>query len=166
MTLEKICDVCGMANPVTEMICQRCFSDISRKRPTEKETVKKAGIKIGLSPQSARNIKKPELDQDKTIREVAPLLLVMSPNQVITIHTGDTIGRDSIGAKILNQYSAISRKHASFKYLHGRWLIRDENSTNGTYINGIKIEPEKWYELKEKDILSVSSNCHLTVKFY
>lgn len=165
MTLEKICDVCGMANPVTEMICQRCFSDIARKKPTEKEGREKIGLKIGLKPSSPRNLRKPELDQDKTIREVAPLLLVLSPGQIITVHHGDTIGRDSIGGKILNQFSAISRRHASFKYMHGRWLLRDENSTNGTYINGTKLEPEKWYEVKEKDVLSISSNCNVTVKF-
>jgi hypothetical protein len=163
MTLEKICDVCGMGNPVTEMICQRCFSDISRKRPTEK-TVNKPGLKPGVTSPPPRKLKKPELDQDKTIREVAPLQLVMSPGQIITIHHGDTIGRDTIGAKFLNQFSAISRRHASFKHMHARWLIRDENSTNGTYINGTKLEAEKWYEIKDKDVISLSSSCNLTVR--
>jgi len=164
MTLEKICDVCGMANPVTEMICQRCFSDISRKKPTEKVATRKPVLKLGQTPSTAKILKKPELDQDKTIREAAPLLLVLGPGQVITVRHGDTIGRDTTGAKILNQFNAISRKHASFKFMHGRWLIRDENSTNGTYIYGTKLEPEKWYEIRDRDVLSISSACNLTVK--
>ena len=164
MTLEKICDVCGMANPATEMICQRCFSDISRKKPVESTNTHKPGSgKIQITP-SVRRVEKMELDQDKTIREVAPLMLVMSPGQIITVHHGDTIGRDSIGGRILNQFSAVSRHHATFKYFNGRWLVRDENSTNGTYINGKKISPAKWYELKGKDTLSISSNCNFTVQ--
>lgn len=164
MTLEKICDVCGMANPVTEMICQRCFSDISRKKPVDQSAVKLPEVKPAPKRSTIRKVEKLELDQDKTIREVAPLLLVMSPGQIITVHHGDTIGRDGIGGRILNQFSAISRHHATFKYYNGRWLIRDENSTNGTYINGNKIGPDKWYEIKEKDILSISSNCNFTVQ--
>lgn len=109
-------------------------------------------------------VEKLELDQDKTIREVAPLLLVMSPGQIITVHQGDTIGRDGIGSRILNQFSAVSRHHATFRYYNGRWLIRDENSTNGTYINGTKLEAEKWYELKVNDVLSISSNCNFNVQ--
>ncbi len=165
MTLEKICDVCGMANPVTEMICQRCFSDISRKRPTEKKVRTKSVLKLGVTPSQSRSVKQPELDQDKTIREIAPLQLVMGPGMVITVHHGDTIGRDSIGSKLLSQFSSISRKHASCKYLHGRWLIRDENSTNGTFINGTRLEPEKWYEIKEKDTVSLSSGCNMTARY-
>lgn len=163
MTLKKICEVCGTANPAAEMLCQRCFSDISRKKPIESDAGKPDTIGVRIKP-PARKAEKLELDQDKTIREVAPLLLVMSPGQVITVHHGDTIGRDSIGGRILNQFSAVSRHHATFKYYNGRWLIRDENSTNGTYINGKKINPDKWYELKPKDLLSISSNCNFTVQ--
>ena len=164
MTLEKICDVCGMANPVTEMICQRCFSDISRKKPIDRNAAKQPVAKPAPIRSTIRKVEKLELDQDKTIREVAPLLLVLSPTQIITVHHGDTIGRDGVGGRILNQFSAISRHHATFKYHNGRWLVRDENSTNGTYINETKLAPDKWYELKEKDILSISSSCDFTVQ--
>ena len=164
MTLQKVCDVCGMINPATEMICQRCFSDISRKKPIESADVHTSSSMKILKKPPARQRERLELDQDKTIREVAPLQLIMSTGQVITVHHGDTIGRDAIGGRILNQFSAISRHHATFKYFNGRWLVRDEKSTNGTYINGKKISPDKWYELKGKDTLSISSNCNFTVQ--
>jgi hypothetical protein len=163
MTLEKKCDICGMINPATEMICQRCFSDISRKKPVDSHVRAhqsgKAGKKVSVS-----KVENLELDQDKTIREIAPLTLTMSPDQIVTVHHGDTIGRDGIGARVFSQFNAVSRHHATFKYFNGRWLIRDENSTNGTYINGNKIGPDKWYELRPKDILSISSACNFTVQ--
>ncbi len=165
MTLKKICDVCGMANPATEMICQRCFSYLARKRPVAAKPQGQAETSVPKRQSHIRFIDKPVFDQDKTIREVAPLLLVMEPGQIITIHNGDTIGRDSIGGRILNQFSSVSRHHASFKYMNSRWLIKDENSTNGTYINGTKLVPDKWYEVMVNDTLSISSNCNFTVKF-
>jgi pSer/pThr/pTyr-binding forkhead associated (FHA) protein len=164
MTLQKICDVCGMANPATEMICQRCFSDISRKKPVNSRTPHIEKIIPGLKKQPVFHRETLELDQDKTIREVAPLVLNMSPGQTITVRHGDTIGRDGVGGRILNQFSAVSRHHATFKYFNGRWLVRDENSTNGTYINGTKIGPDKWYELRQKDTLSISSACTFTIQ--
>jgi len=154
-----------MANPATEMICQRCFSDLSRKRPVSAKPQGQAGTPVPKRQSHIRFMDKPVFDQDKTIREVAPLLLVMEPGQIITIHNGDTIGRDSIGGRILNQFSSVSRHHASFKYMNSRWLIKDENSTNGTYINGTKLAPDKWYEVMVNDTLSISSNCNFTVKF-
>jgi hypothetical protein len=164
MTLQKICDVCGKANLATEIICQRCFSDISKTKPVDPANVHKAGKKVIRKKKSANVSELSVLDQDKTIREVGPLLLALSSGQVITVHHGDTIGRDAVGGRILNQFSAISRHHATFKYLHGKWLVRDDNSTNGTYINGKKISPDTWYELKPNDVLSVSSGCNLTVQ--
>lgn len=164
MTLVKICEVCGMANPVTEMICQRCFTDITRKRPTDQSAIQPEPPKSSTRRSTIRRVEKPEFDQDKTIREVAPLMLVAGPGQVIMVHHGDTIGRDGVGSKIFSQYSSISRHHATFRFFNGRWLVRDENSTNGTYINGNKITPEKWFELKDKDVLSVSSSCNVTIK--
>jgi len=34
----------------------------------------------------------------------------------------------------------VSRKHACFKLLADRWIVRDHNSSNGTLVNGRKIE--------------------------
>lgn len=50
MELVKICPSCGLGNPVTEMICQRCMMDITIVNPTEqksgvKHTEQKSGVK-------------------------------------------------------------------------------------------------------------------------
>lgn len=47
----------------------------------------------------------------------------------------------------------ISRKHATFFYENSFWFIRDNNSTNGTCVNGEKIEPYKNYQLLDNDII-------------
>lgn len=48
---------------------------------------------------------------------------------------------------------AVSRRHASFLYENSRWYLIDHKTTNGTYINGQKIEPLKKYLLYENDII-------------
>lgn len=43
--------------------------------------------------------------------------------------------------------SAVSRKHLSILIVNGKYYIKDENSTNGTYIDDVKIEPQKSVEI-------------------
>lgn len=47
----------------------------------------------------------------------------------------------------------ISGIHASFFYEKNNWFIRDNNSTNGTCINGVQIEPNKKYQLLADDVI-------------
>lgn len=58
------------------------------------------------------------------------------------------IGRVSDSDLCLSQDNQVSREHAWIQAKDGRVLICDRNSSNGTFINGQQIEPNKWYELK------------------
>lgn len=49
--------------------------------------------------------------------------------------------------------NTISGIHASFFYEKNNWFIRDNNSTNGTRINGVQIEPNKKYQLLADDVI-------------
>lgn len=164
MVLEKICQTCGLANPATEKTCQRCFSDLSAIQPIERKT-----IRLPTSPESHKQppvhkIPIIDLDGEKTIREIHPLELIQDPGKKITVRHGDTVGREMIGSQVLHEYNTVSRQHATFKFFNGKWLVKDENSTNGTYIGGKKINPDIWYEITGGDSISFSTNCTFTVQ--
>jgi hypothetical protein len=38
--------------------------------------------------------------------------------------------------------NGVSRKHAMLRFSHGSWTITDLHSTNGTYVNAVKIAPD------------------------
>ena len=42
----------------------------------------------------------------------------------------------------------VSREHALVRSQDGRVLICDRGSSNGTFLNGDRLEPQKWYEVK------------------
>lgn len=55
------------------------------------------------------------------------------------IRNGDSLGHNAEKAKyVLNDHS-ISGLHCSFELKNNRWFIRDEDSTNGTYLNSLKL---------------------------
>ena len=58
------------------------------------------------------------------------------------------VGRLSDSDLSLPQDNQVSREHAVIHAKDGRVMICDRNSSNGTFINGHQLEPNKWYELK------------------
>lgn len=48
-----------------------------------------------------------------------------------------------------NEYMA--RRHAIFVFSNRRWYLVDNNSTNGTYINGVRLQPGMKYMLADND---------------
>lgn len=54
---------------------------------------------------------------------------------------------------------AISRLHASIKEKNGRYFLSDLNSTNGTFLNGRRLEPNETVGLEDGDTVSFAGTC-------
>ena len=68
-------------------------------------------------------------------------------------------GSNSIGSKSDNNItitdSSISSKHAIILYKQGEFLISDEMSSNGTFVNGEELQPRIPSKLKDGDEIKV-----------
>jgi len=58
-----------------------------------------------------------------------------------------TVGRDSTSDIVINNF-AVSRHHCTIREVKRKWILFDEGSSNGTFVNGQKIVQ---HELKHKD---------------
>ncbi len=65
------------------------------------------------------------------------------------------IGRDSDWADIPVGLIFVSRKHAALHKKRDKWYIEDLQSTNGTFVNGTKIQPERLQPLKNGSEISL-----------
>lgn len=61
------------------------------------------------------------------------------------------VGRDKTCDLLLEGKSTIARRQATFLYEKDMWFLRDNFSTNGTWLNGAKIQPGKKYQLATND---------------
>jgi len=71
-------------------------------------------------------------------------------------HTFDcslTIGRAKNNDIVLRDIE-VSKVHAFFEHADG-WTIRDNESTNGTYLNGVRIAADAKISLKSSDTLKI-----------
>jgi NADPH-dependent 2,4-dienoyl-CoA reductase/sulfur reductase-like enzyme/pSer/pThr/pTyr-binding forkhead associated (FHA) protein len=62
------------------------------------------------------------------------------------------IGRQP-GATLCINHPSISRRHAEITFANGHYVLRDLGGTNGTFINGVRIEPKSITLLKSDDVL-------------
>ncbi len=62
------------------------------------------------------------------------------------------VGRDRRQVDITLEDRRLSRRHAALQYRPGKgFVLLDLSSTNGTYVNGTRLEPEKKYLLQDGD---------------
>jgi pSer/pThr/pTyr-binding forkhead associated (FHA) protein len=62
------------------------------------------------------------------------------------------IGRQP-GVPLLIDQGSVSRRHAEISYANGQYMLHDQGSTNGTFVNDTRVEPDKPYILKPNDLL-------------
>lgn len=58
----------------------------------------------------------------------------------IPVRSGDKLGKNKEKSRIIIPDNTVSGLHCSFRFESGKgWFIRDENSTNGTFVNGSRL---------------------------
>lgn len=100
-------------------------------------------------------------------------LLYSDTLELYMCHTGKTVkiqkqqievGREnSCDLRFENLY--IARRQATFFYENQSWFLRDNHATNGTYINGTKLQPMKKYQLAANDVIGFAGKS-VEVVFY
>ncbi len=50
---------------------------------------------------------------------------------------------------------AVSRRHATVQMVNGRYIIEDNNSANGTYVNGVRVTKT---EILDKDVITIGKH--------
>lgn len=159
MELVRICPACGHDNPASELMCRECLCFIGNITPTPK-----GGVEEASTPrESARDSGDAREDAAGTVKMSRFLaLLDGSGEEVIVCESGAVLGRNGVGAEYLQNMLTVSRRHCQIDFGPEGWQVRDCGSTNGTWVNGARIEGPT--PLGSGDTLSLSQGCSLKVK--
>ncbi|MGE0327605.1 MAG: FHA domain-containing protein, partial [Polyangiaceae bacterium] len=63
------------------------------------------------------------------------------------------VGRDGSQCAILLTEPRVSGLHASIKIVDGKLMLRDDNSNNGTFLNGNRLTPGNWSSVRNGSLL-------------
>lgn len=97
----------------------------------------------------------------KVRKELSAWLSLEYPNgnrQEHLLSKGGThLGRNYLDAKtdVVLDWPAASRNHCYIEYRDGKYFLQDLNSRNGTYLDGVKLEPGQPRFLKNEAIISL-----------
>src|SRR6202043_3441958 len=69
-----------------------------------------------------------------------------------------TIGRAPNSDILLSKDKLTSRRHATVRYENGQYLLRDERSANGTFVNGQQIEDMSPHVLRDNDHVGIGEH--------
>ena len=121
MAMNVECPVCRTANPPSETYCIDCG--------------------FLLTGQPVEIAEMPEM------QEVGRLITPDGTREFPLKPGENSVGRES--ADVLLSHNTVSRKHASVTVEDGKVIVADAGSTNGTYVDGKKLEPGAEVELKD-----------------
>lgn len=140
--MYKICEGCGAENEINELFCIKCTHGSKFIENSELEIV-----------------------NSKTILEPKFKLLKLQKEDefCVEIKPNDIIGREAVLGNYLKNNLKISRFHTKFIFKDNSWFVQDNNSTNGTFINDIKLNNNEERIIKDNDKLRLSLDYSINI---
>jgi pSer/pThr/pTyr-binding forkhead associated (FHA) protein len=137
------CPGCGAAVSQDDLICFTCGTNLPRHGPVEEESSPPTVMQEYLRPDRAA-----APGQAPATGPISPVVLRLSfpaGNVDVPAGTSLVLGRDpseSLVAAAFAGYENVSRRHATITVSDtGLATIRDEYSTNGTFVNDDRVLP-------------------------
>ncbi len=146
------CPNCGAEVKPADLICFTCGANLPRK-VTEDETP------------APTTVMQEYLRPEYRSRSISPAVLRLAfPTGNVEVPAGTSLllGRDpaeSLVAAAFAGYENVSRRHATVTMDDdGHASIRDENSTNGTFVNGDRVLPGINVRLADGDVVRLAAD--------
>ena len=176
------CPDCGVKVQPEDLICFRCganlphtpYADDDIPSPTVSQQYLRPGDRTvcpncGAVAQDPADVVctqcRQPLPGTGARRRISPVVLRISfPTGNVDVPAGTTVnlGRDpaqSLVAAAFGQYDNVSRRHATVMVDDGgRASIRDEGSTNGTFVNGDRVLPGTEVRLVDGDRIRLAAD--------
>ena len=179
--LRRICPTCNEINELSAIFCAKCKASIALIEPTDSEpadqpqangTVQQSAV--NEEPSDPGTVQCPSCGQSQTASELCAKCGVPLPRTVVWIVTwpwnDDTqitsalaIGRDSSPDWLKRRFEqlnldVLSREHARIDIQGEQITVTDLGSTNGTFVNGTRLQARNATTLRSGDVLRFSSS--------
>jgi hypothetical protein len=159
------CGKCGFTG--ASKFCGKCGGAMSAIQP---DAVQPSGER----PSAASPPSKPVNETPSASTPAATVIVSLPADKIFLCHLdgwnmeiadNDILGRtNGPHAVLLGRFPVISSTHAKVTRANNEWFITDLNSTNKTYVNSVKLEPNVPAKIKQDDIV-ILANVTFTVRF-
>ncbi len=155
----KRCNDCGAKNDYEEEMCIECFGTSFTLVSSEPSSSDTDNIEYSKNEASKMSIDQ----EDKTVIESPiKILKLLCDGFEKVINDNDIVGRQAVCSEHIQNNKKISRQHAKFNLIDNEWHIEDLGSTNGTYVDNVRIAPNQ--KIKILDGFEVKFSSTLVVR--
>ncbi len=146
------CPTCAAEVKPDDLICFTCGANLPRRGADE-------------DPPPAATVMQEYLRREEATGSISPAVLRLAfPTGNVEVPAGTSLllGRDpaeSLVAAAFSEFENVSRRHATVTVDDaGHATIRDERSTNGTFVNGDRVLPGTALRLADGDIVRLGAD--------
>jgi len=147
------CPDCGVKVQPEDLICFRCGANLPHASGPDDDLP---------TPTISQKFISPDLQQRRRISPVVMRIAFPTGNVDIPAGTSVLLGRDpaeSLVAAAFARFDNVSRRHATVQVDDaGHATIRDENSTNGTFVNDDRVLPGTDVRLVDGDRVRLAAD--------
>ena len=155
---------CNHISPVNVRFCERCGAPLLRvvSRSAAEAEVKRRGQsakQMNNSPKSGHDAEAVfPMPQESSAPAASARLVAIDGSFAYSVNNGTvTIGRKCEMKEFLKDKNYVSRSHAELTFSGGYLNVTDTGSTNGTYVNKVRLKPNIPQRLKKDDILGLGA---------
>jgi len=168
------CDKCGFIG--TGKFCGSCGGSMSAIQPpavpSSSKLVDESSVVPSTSTPSA-DVSSVSILPPSAPSSSATVIVTLPAEKIFLCHLdgwnmeitdGDILGRtNGPHSGSLGKFPVVSSNHAKVTRANSEWFITDLNSTNKTYVNGVKLEPNIPVKIKQNDVVMLA-NVTFTVR--
>jgi pSer/pThr/pTyr-binding forkhead associated (FHA) protein len=151
-----VCPDCGVKVQQEDLICFRCGANLPHPSGPDEDLPTPTISQQFISPDDARR------HGTGNISTIVLRIAFPTGNVEVPAGTSVLLGRDpaeSLVAAAFARFDNVSRRHATIKVDDsGHATIRDENSTNGTFVNNDRVLPGADVRLVDGDQIRLAAD--------
>lgn len=157
--LRKFCPVCKLANSADATFCQNCGASLTKDSPSA-QTTRRVGDSFELTDEI-----KEQVITAYTPPAVGLSLFLLNNGEPIALRADQEFvlgrGENSNPEPMvdLTNYegfvTGVSRRHAMIKAVDDKYVLIDFNSSNGTWLNGERLLPNKPHDLTSGSVIQL-----------
>lgn len=166
----RVCEICGTLNEVHLSECKNCSEDLAYTAISEIEeninsNIEEQSINNSVEEQSV--VKDVENKDDNNKNSNIKKTMVLSNKKMVNRNdgkeieipfTGALIGRDgNVEVEYFDSFPYISNSHIIAEYILDDLFITDVGSTNGTKVNGKRIDKGQKIKVNNGDVIQLAN---------
>lgn len=157
-TFQKFCPVCKLINDANANVCRHCQTPLNEGFASP--TTRRVDNSFGFSEELREKITREHLPPDSGISLFA---LNSGKSIAMCMDREFFLGRSEAGTPLplidLTELGAfergVSRRHAIIKAVEDKYVLIDNNSSNGTWLNGDRLLPNNPHVLPSKSLIQL-----------